>query len=123
MHLFHEMDRYILNKLRERLLDRGSIRKMPEKTLQETFILNTWGTNAIEGNTLTLREVTRIIESGMTVPNRPIRDLMETVQHSSALAEVARGDISKINMKSARDYIISSSMEYFWMQDDGEKST
>ncbi len=101
MHLFHEMDRYILNKLRERLLDRGSIRNMPEKTLQETLILNTWGTNAIEGNTLTLKEVTRIIETGTTVSNRPVKDLIETVQHSSALAEVVSGNISEINMKSA----------------------
>ncbi len=95
------MDRHILNLLRERMLDRGSIRHMPEKTLQESFVLNTWGTNAIEGNTLTLDEVTRVIESGMTVPNRPVRDLMETIQHRAALAEVVNGKISEINMKSA----------------------
>ncbi|MCW6168947.1 MAG: Fic family protein [Thermoplasmatales archaeon] len=95
------MDRYILNRLRERLLDRGSIRNMPEKTLKESFIVNTWGTNTIEGNTLTLKEVTRVIESGMTVPNRPIRHLMETIQHASALAEVVKGNISEINMKNA----------------------
>ena len=95
------MDRHILNHLRERMLDRGSIRNMPEKMLQESFILNTWGTNAIEGNTLTLDEVTRVIESGMTVPNRPVRDLMETVLHRAALAEVVSGKISEIDMKSA----------------------
>ena len=97
------MDRHILNRLRERMLDRGSLRNLPEKTLQESFILNTWGTNAIEGNTLTLDEVTRVIESGMTVPNRPVKDLMETIQHSSALAEVVSGKICEVNMKSALD--------------------
>lgn len=95
------MDRRILNHLRERMLDRGSIRNLPEKVLQESFILNTWGTNAIEGNTLTLDEVTRVIESGMTVPNRPVRDLMETVQHRAALAEVVNGRIYEVSMKSA----------------------
>jgi Fic family protein len=95
------MDRYILSRLRERMLDRGSIRNLPEKTLQESFILNTWGTNAIEGNTLTLDEVTKVIESGMTVPHRPIRDLMETIQHRAALAEVVSGKICEVNMKSA----------------------
>ena len=95
------MDRYILSRLRERMLDRGSIRNLPEKTLQESFILNTWGTNAIEGNTLTLDEVTRVIESGMTVPNRPIRDLMETIQHRAALAQVVSGKIGEVNMTSA----------------------
>ena len=95
------MDRRILNKLRERMLDRGPLRNMPEKTLQESFILNTWGTNAIEGNTLTLDEVTRVIENGMTVANRPVRDLQETVQHSSALSEVVSGRLREVDMKSA----------------------
>ncbi|MHB1663210.1 MAG: Fic family protein, partial [Thermoplasmataceae archaeon] len=97
------MDRHILERLRERMLDRGSVRDMPEKTLQELFILNTWGTNAIEGNTLTLNEVTKVIETGMTVPDHPVRDLLETIQHRSALAEVVSGRICEINMKSALD--------------------
>jgi Fic family protein len=95
------MDRNILNKLRLRLLDRGIMRDWPEKTLQESLILNTWGTNAIEGNTLTLDEVTKVIESGMTLRNRPVRDLQETFQHRSALAEVVGGGICEVNMKSA----------------------
>ena len=97
------MDRHMLNRLRERMLDRGSLRNMPEKTLQESFILNTWGTNAIEGNTLTLDEVTRVIESGMTIPDRPVRDLLETIQHRSALAEIVSGRICEVSMKSALD--------------------
>lgn len=101
MYYILRMDRYILNRLREKLLDRGSLRNMPEKTLQESYILNTWGTNAIEGNTLTLKEVTRVVEEGTTVPNRPVRDLLETVQHRSALVEVVKGNISEVNMKSA----------------------
>lgn len=95
------MDKHILNQLRERMLDRGLLRKMPEKTLQELFILNTWGTNAIEGNTLTLEEVTTVLESGMTVPNRPVRDLMETIQHRSTLAEVVSGRICEVSMEDA----------------------
>ena len=95
------MDRYILSRLRERVLDRGSIRNLPEKTLRESFILNIWGTNAIEGNTLTLDEVTKVIESGMTIPNRPIRDLMETIQHLAALTDVVSGKICEVNMKCA----------------------
>ena len=69
--------------------------------LQESLILNTWGTNAIEGNTLTLDEVTKVIESGMTVPNRPVRDLMETIQHRAALAAAINGRICEVNMKGA----------------------
>ena len=97
------MDRHILNRLRERLLDRGSIRNMPENVIQESLILNTWGTNAIEGNTLTLDEVTTVIERGRSVPNRPMRDLLETVQHQSALAEVVSGRAGEVSMKNALD--------------------
>ena len=95
------MDRNILNSLRERLLDRGSLRNLPEKTLVESIILNTWGTNSIEGNTLTLNEVTKVIETGRTVPNRPIKDVMETVQLRAALEEVIRGKLFEVNMASA----------------------
>ncbi|MCL4345944.1 MAG: Fic family protein [Candidatus Thermoplasmatota archaeon] len=95
------MDRSILNSLRERLLDRGSLRNLPERTLMESIILNTWGTNSLEGNTLTLNEVTRVIETGITVPNRPVKDLMETVQLSAALEEVIRGKLSEVNMEDA----------------------
>ena len=97
------MDRYILDRLREKMLDRGSVRSMPENVLQYSYILNTWGTNAIEGNTLTLGEVTRIIENGISVPDRPVRDLMETIQHRTALAEVVSRKIYNVNMKSALD--------------------
>ena len=101
--LVYLMDRDILSKLRVRMLDRGTVRNFPEKTLQESFILNTWGTNAIEGNTLTLGEVTKVIESGITVPNRPVRDIQETIQHNSALAEVVSGRICEVNMKCAME--------------------
>lgn len=95
------MDRRILNRLREKMLDRGSLHNLPEKILQELFIFNTWGTNAIEGNSLTLDDVTTVIESGMTVPSRPVRDLLETIQHRSALSEVVNGRIREVGMKSA----------------------
>ena len=62
------------------------------------FILNTWGTNAIEGNTLTLEEVATIIEKGLTVPNRPVRDLLETTQHMSARTEIVRDKIASVNI-------------------------
>ena len=55
----------------------------------------------IAGNPLTLDEVTRVIESGLTVPNRPVKDLQETILHNSALAEVVSGRICEVNMKSA----------------------
>jgi Fic family protein len=48
--------------------------------------LNTWGTNAIEGNTLSRADVERILLDQKSVGNRPMPDVMETIQHAAAFA-------------------------------------
>jgi len=45
--------------------------------------LDTWGTNAIEGNTLTWKEVESLLIKDQSVGNRPLRDVLETLQHES----------------------------------------
>lgn len=57
---------------------------MPEKAWKRASALNTWGTNAIEGNTLTWRDVERVLLEDRSVGNRPRRDVMETIQHEIA---------------------------------------
>jgi Fic family protein len=41
--------------------------------------------NAIEGNTLTLRETAEVIEHGITVGGKPLRDHLEAVDHYAAV--------------------------------------
>ena len=45
----------------------------------------TYTSNAIEGNTLTLRETAELIEHGITVGGKPLRDHLESVDHHAAL--------------------------------------
>ncbi|ARN80168.1 Fic family protein [Methylocystis bryophila] len=45
----------------------------------------TYTSNAIEGNTLTLRETAEVIEHGLTVGGKPLRDHLEAVDHYEAL--------------------------------------
>lgn len=45
----------------------------------------TYTSNAIEGNTLTLRETAEVIEHGITVNGKPLRDHLEAVDHYEAL--------------------------------------
>ncbi len=45
----------------------------------------TYTSNAIEGNTLTLRETAEVIEHGITVGGKPLRDHLEAVDHYSAV--------------------------------------
>src|SRR5438309_4337719 len=45
----------------------------------------TYTSNAIEGNTLTLRETAEVIEHGITVGGKTLRDHLEAVDHYDAL--------------------------------------
>src|SRR5665213_2898371 len=45
----------------------------------------TYTSNAIEGNTLTLRETAELIEHGITVGGKPLRDHLEVVDHYAAV--------------------------------------
>ena len=44
----------------------------------------TWSSNAIEGNTLTISETKVVLEDGLTIAGRPLRDFYETVGHGKA---------------------------------------
>jgi Fic family protein len=45
----------------------------------------TYTSNAIEGNTLTYRETAEVIEHGITVGGKPLRDHLEAVDHYAAV--------------------------------------
>ena len=50
----------------------------------------TYTSNAIEGNTLTLRETAEVIEHGITVGGKSLRDHLEAVDHYAGRAVDAR---------------------------------
>jgi len=44
----------------------------------------TWSSNALEGNTLTMNETKLLLEEGLTVGGKPLRDTLEAVGHGAA---------------------------------------
>lgn len=72
---------------KKRLLDR--LRPMTGNALravQKAYDIElTYTSNAIEGNTLTLRETAELIEHGITVGGKPLRDHLEAADHYEAL--------------------------------------
>jgi len=74
----------ILENLRQALLTRCPLDALPESTWRRTSALDTWGTNAIEGNTLTWADVEKLLLEQRSIPNRPIHDVLETIQHEAA---------------------------------------
>jgi len=79
----------ILNELKRALLARVPLDGLPEPVLERQAIINTWGTNSIEGNTLTLEEVQKVLTEGVGIKNRPIRDILETVNHNEVFLSLA----------------------------------
>lgn len=58
------------------------------KRLQEDFLVDfTYNSNAIEGNTLTLKETAMVLE-GITIDQKPLRDHLEAVGHRDAFMYV-----------------------------------
>jgi Fic family protein len=56
------------------------------RAIQKSYDVElTYTSNAIEGNTLTLRETAELIEHGITVGGKPLRDHLEAVDHYSAI--------------------------------------
>lgn len=75
----------LVAKLRKVLLSRlKTLENLPDAVWRRTSALNTWGTNAIEGNTLTPEEVERLLLEQKSVGGRPVSDVVETLQHEQA---------------------------------------
>jgi Fic family protein len=65
----------------QRPLSAARVRKLRE-ALQ---LQMTYHSNAIEGNTLTLRETQLVLEEGITIKGKPLRDHLEAKDHKEAL--------------------------------------
>jgi Fic family protein len=80
MSIFTEVDR-----LKTQL---DNLRPLPEhtvRTLHEQQVLEwTYHSNAIEGNTLTLKE-TKVVLEGITIGGKPLREHFEVINHKEAI--------------------------------------
>ncbi|MBU2213212.1 MAG: Fic family protein [Patescibacteria group bacterium] len=68
-----------LNKLRP--LNTNQVRKLREQLEIEM----TYNSNAIEGNSLTLRETWLVLHEGLTIKGKPLKDHLEAKDHQEAL--------------------------------------
>ncbi len=93
--------RYLNPRLYERVLQKkkklDSLRPLPESLVRkirgQMQVEYVYNSNAIEGNTLTLRETQLILEEGITVANKPLRDVLEARNHPEALKYIE--DVAK----------------------------
>lgn len=79
----------IKNRLEKKLVKLNKLRPLPKSAVQklrEKFQIEmTYNSNAIEGNSLTLRETFLVINEGLTVKGKPLKDHLEAKNHYTAL--------------------------------------
>ena len=64
----------------------GRIYPDTENSIRDKFIVDwTYHSNAIEGNSLSLLETKVVLESGMTVGGKPLKDHLEAIDHKEAI--------------------------------------
>lgn len=83
------LDEKIKKRIDEKLKLLNSFRPLPisaVKKLKERFEIEmTYNSNAIEGNSLTLKETFLVINEGLTIKGKPLKDHLEAKDHKEAL--------------------------------------
>lgn len=76
-------------RIDQKLIRLQQLRPLPEtavKKLREKFQIEmAYNSNAIEGNSLTLKETFWVVSEGITVKNKPLKDHLEAKDHHEAL--------------------------------------
>ena len=94
-----------IEKKRERLSSMRPLTVGEVERLAQDFMVDfTYNSNAIEGNTLTLKETAMALE-GMTIDQKPLKDHLEAVGHRDAFLYVQ--DIAK-NEVELSEYVIKN---------------
>ncbi|KKR03530.1 MAG: Filamentation induced by cAMP protein Fic [Parcubacteria group bacterium GW2011_GWC2_39_14] len=83
------LSQIIKTRLKEKLTKLNRLRPLPKSAVQklrEKFQIEmTYNSNAIEGNSLTLKETFLVINEGLTVKGKPLKDHLEAKDHHAAL--------------------------------------
>jgi Fic family protein len=79
------MDFTRIDELSIKLKAMRPLNKTELKRLRGEFIIeNTYNSNAIEGNTLTLRETALVLQEGVTIAEKPVWEHLEAIGHRDA---------------------------------------
>lgn len=74
-----------LDELANELKSKRPLNPTELKKIHENFVIeNTYHSNAIEGNTLTLRETAMILQDGITIAEKPIKDHLDLIGYKDA---------------------------------------
>jgi Fic family protein len=96
--------------LKKELDNRRPLSQSEIKRIRENYVIkNTYNSNAIEGNTLTEMETRVIIETGITVAKKTLREHLEVKNHAEALdfiESLKSSSLSEYDLKSIHSIIL-----------------
>jgi Fic family protein len=89
--------------MRARLLERTNLNSLPDSIANSAASLNTWGTNAIEGSTISKKEAERILLDGESPGGKPVRDILVTIQHERTFKKLLKTEKKVITLEMVLD--------------------
>lgn len=101
----------VLDENKQKLDSKRTLSKETLKSLEENFKLEwTYNSNAIEGNTLTLKE-TKVVLEGIAIGGKTMREHLEVINHKEAiefLEELVQynNDLSEMDIKNLHAIVL-----------------
>src|SRR3989338_8325022 len=110
-------------RLEEKLVKLNKLSPLPKSAVQklrEKFKIEmTYNSNAIEGNSLTLKETFLVINEGITVKGKPLKDHLEAKDHNAAL-QYLYGLVEKERRHTVSEHLIRSLHQLIVQESDKE---
>ncbi|PID20975.1 hypothetical protein CSV61_12170 [Sporosarcina sp. P3] len=110
--MIEKTDRFSL--LKKNVDQRRPISKGLIRSLKEDFLIkNTYHSNAIEGNRLTVYETKAVLEDGIVIAGKSMREHLEAINHKEAILvaeEIVQQDqpLSEIVIKELHGIVLHS---------------
>jgi len=104
-----------IDKLQEKIAKLRPLNKTELEKLRENFIIeNTYNSNAIEGNTLTLRETALILQQGITIQGKKVREHLEVIGYKDAfyyILDIVNEPLTKQVIKDIHSLVLMHDRE------------
>jgi len=92
--IYHVMDKTLLSSIEGKKRELDKLRPLPPSIVQklkEQFLIEwTYNSNAIEGNTLTLQETELVLNRGLTIGNKSLKEHFEAINHKECIELVEK---------------------------------
>lgn len=118
------LDEKIKNRIDEKLSCLNKLRPLPVsavRKMKEQFEIEmTYNSNAIEGNSLTLKETYLVVNEGLTIKGKPLKDHLEAKNHQEALdylydlVEKSKKNTFSENLIRSLNQIVQQNIDKEW---------